>query len=182
MQFIFSPMWGRVSDRIGRRPILLMSLIGSVAFYGLFAFAVTLPVEQGILAVSLILLARIGAGIAGASVATASAVIADCTTQANRAKGMALIGIAFGGGFALGPLIAYFGYGLFDHQRWAVGAIASGLSAIALVMAIFLLAETRRPNENPPERKFFSISRTLDVLKMPTVGPLVLIYFLAIFR
>ena len=182
MQFIFSPMWGRVSDRIGRRldPAHEVSP-APWSFTDSSPSAVTLPVEQGVLAVSLILLARIGAGIAGASVGTAAAVIADCTTQANRAKGMSLIGIAFGGGFALGPLIAYFGYRLFDHERWAVGAIASALSAVALLMAVFLLAETRRPSENPPERAFFSVSRTMEVLRLPSVGPLVLIYFLAIF-
>ncbi|CAN5556008.1 tetracycline resistance MFS efflux pump [soil metagenome] len=181
MQFIFSPMWGRVSDRIGRRPILLMGLAGSVVFYGLFGFACTLPAEQATLAVGLMLLARIGAGIAGASVGTAAAVIADCTTPETRAKGMALIGIAFGGGFALGPLIAYFGLELFDEQKWGVGAIASGLSLFALILAIFKLPETRKPGAPHADRSFFSISRTMNVLRVPTVGPLILIYFLAIF-
>src|SRR6476646_6806671 len=79
MQFVFSPMWGRVSDRIGRRPVLLISLVGSVVFYALYGFAVTLPVASAALALGLMLAARVGAGIAGASVGTAAAVIADCT-------------------------------------------------------------------------------------------------------
>ena len=86
-----------------------------MVFYALYGYAVSVPVEPAptrsaaLTALGLMLLARIGAGIAGASVGTAAAVIADCTTPENRARGMALIGIAFGGGFTLGPLIAYFG-------------------------------------------------------------------------
>src|SRR6516225_2827997 len=122
MQFVFSPMWGRVSDRIGRRPVLLISLLGSVVFYALYGYAVTLPAGSGTLAIGLMLLARVGAGIAGASVGTAAAVIADCTPPERRAKGMALIGIAFGAGFTFGPLIAYFGLAMFAQQPWGVGA------------------------------------------------------------
>jgi MFS family permease len=170
-----------VSDRIGRKPILLLGLAGSVVFYALFGYACMIPSEHAVLAVSLMLAARIGAGIAGASVGTAAAVIADCTTPATRAKGMALIGIAFGGGFALGPLIAYFGLEIFDEARWGVGAIASGLSLFALLLATFVLPETRRTSATPPERAFFSFGRTLHVIKLPAVGPLILIYFLAIF-
>ncbi len=180
MQFIFSPVWGRVSDRIGRRPVLLISLVGSVVFYGLYGFAVTLPAEDGLLAVGLMLAARIGAGIAGASVGTAAAVIADCTPPEERAKGMALIGIAFGAGFTLGPLIAYFGLSLFAQQPWGVGALASGLSAIALVIAVVVFKETRNP-ANKAGKDFFSLSRTRAVLRLPAVGTLVLIYFLVIF-
>src|SRR5438874_7133872 len=91
MQFVFSPVWGRVSDRIGRRPVLLISLLGSVVFYALYAYAVSLDARtDAALAIALMLLSRIGAGIAGASVGTAAAVIADCTPPEKRAKGMAL--------------------------------------------------------------------------------------------
>ena len=180
MQFIFSPMWGRVSDRIGRRPVLLISLFGSVVFYALYGFSVTLPVDQAALAVGLMFASRIGAGIAGASVGTAAAVIADCTPREKRAKGMALIGIAFGGGFTLGPLIAYFGLELFQEAAWGVGALASALSAFALIVAFLKFKETLNP-ENKAGKDFFSIERTREVLRMPNVGKLVFIYFLAIF-
>ena len=180
MQFVFSPMWGRVSDRIGRRPVLFISLLGSVVFYALYGFAVSLPAGQAELALGLMLFARIGAGIAGASVGTAAAVIADCTTPDKRAKGMALIGIAFGAGFTLGPLIAYFGLALFAREPWGVGALASGLSLIALLVAVAIFKETRNPN-NKAAKEFFSLAKTREVLAMPTVGTLVLIYFLAIF-
>ena len=179
MQFVFSPVWGRVSDRIGRRPVLLISLLGSVVFYALYGFAVTLPASSAALAVGLMLAARVGAGVAGASVGTAAAVIADCTPPDRRAKGMALIGIAFGAGFTFGPLIAYFGLAAFDQAPWGVGAMASGLSLVALLLAAAIFRETRDP-ANKAGKEFFSLARTAEVLRMPTVGPLVLIYFLAI--
>ena len=180
MQFIFSPLWGRISDSIGRRPMLLLSLLGSVVFYALYGFAVTFPPDQAAMALAIMLLARIGAGIAGASVGTAAAVIADCTTPENRARGMALIGIAFGAGFTLGPLIAYFGLTLFKQEPWGVGALASLLSLLAFVLAFFVFKETRRPGARSA-KEFPSLSRTATVLRMPYVGVLVLIYFLSIF-
>jgi MFS transporter, DHA1 family, tetracycline resistance protein len=185
MQFIFSPFWGRLSDRIGRRPILLISLTGSVIFYALYGYAVSSPVDPvptrsaALTALGLILLARVGAGIAGASVGTAAAVIADCTTPENRARGMALIGIAFGGGFTLGPLIAYFGLTVFDQARWGVGAIASLLSFVALMIAVFVFRETRRGTGTT--KVFPSVTRSMAVLRMPGVGGLVFVYFLSIF-
>jgi MFS family permease len=180
MQFVFSPIWGRWSDRVGRRPMLLLSLAGSVVFYALYGFAVTIPPERAALAIGLMMLARIGAGIAGASVGTAAAVIADCTTPQNRSRGMALIGIAFGAGFTLGPLIAYFGMKLFNDRPWAVGALASALSAVAFLFAFFVFRETRDP-ANRAAKDFFSVSRSARVLAIPAVGALVLIYFLSIF-
>jgi len=180
MQFIFSPMWGRISDAVGRRPMLLLSLSGSVVFYALYGYAVTFPADRAATALLLMLLSRVGAGIAGASVGTAAAVIADCTTPQNRARGMALIGIAFGAGFTLGPLIAYFGLALFKQQPWGVGALASMLSFVALLIAIFVFKETRQPGARVA-KEFPSMSRTAAVLRMPQVGSLVLIYFLSIF-
>jgi MFS family permease len=156
-----------------------------VVFYALYGYAVSVPVDPpptraaALTALGLILLARIGAGIAGASVGTAAAVIADCTTPENRARGMALIGIAFGGGFTLGPLIAYFGLAVFDQARWGVGAIASLLSLVALLIAALVFRETRRPGAKAA-KEFPSVERSVAVLRMPTVGGLVLVYFLSI--
>ncbi|MEW4488664.1 MFS transporter [Thalassoglobus sp. JC818] len=108
MQFLFAPIWGRISDRIGRRPVLIVGLVGSTVSYALFGLATSLGREGtllGLSALTWLFLTRIGAGIAGATISTAQAYIADCTGPKDRAKGMALIGAAFGIGFTFGPLI-----------------------------------------------------------------------------
>lgn len=180
MQFLFSPVLGRLSDRIGRRPVILLSLGGSILFYGLFAVASTMN-EQPTLGLMLLFVSRVGAGIAGASVSTAQAVIADCTTAQQRSRGMALIGAAFGIGFTFGPLIAWAGESAFANADWGPGLMASGLSMLAFVLAARMLPETRQPSGRAGARDFFSLSRTIQVLSIPTVGTLILIYFLAIF-
>ena len=120
MQFVFAPIWGRLSDRVGRRPVLLVGLGGSVVFYALFGLASEIRPEDGAwLALGLILVSRVGAGVAGATISTAQAVIADCTTPQKRAHGMALIGAAFGIGFTFGPLIAFAGLKLFPDRPGA---------------------------------------------------------------
>jgi len=130
MQFIFSPMWGRLSDRIGRRPVLLISLAGSVLGYTLFAFSRDLVA---------LFVARMIAGIAAANIGTAQAYIADSTTPENRARGMGLIGAAFGLGFILGPPVG----GLLSHlgtTRHLPGNLLPGLAAAALSLTALLLA------------------------------------------
>jgi len=99
MQFLFAPIWGALSDRIGRRPVLMVGLLGSTFAYAMFGVATSLGREGqmlGLGALSWLFITRIAAGIAGATIATAQAVIADSTGAKGRGKGMALIGAAFG--------------------------------------------------------------------------------------
>jgi MFS family permease len=179
MQFLFSPIWGRISDRIGRRPILLQGLITSVVFYSLFGYASDLPLGQAGLALALLFVARIGAGIAGATIATAQAVIADCTPPEKRKHGMALIGAAFGIGFTFGPLIGSAATAVFPQHRGAVGYTAAAISLFALVLAIVLMPETRRPGSAPLDRKWFNWHGIRVALSTPSLAPVVLTFFLA---
>ena len=97
MQFLFAPVLGRLSDRVGRRPVLLVSLLGSAAGYVLFGIAGSL---------GMLFASRIIDGISGGNISTAQAVIADITGPEDRAKGMGIIGAAFGLGFIVGPAFA----------------------------------------------------------------------------
>jgi DHA1 family tetracycline resistance protein-like MFS transporter len=134
MQFFFSPFWGRLSDRHGRRPILLMSLAGSVISYFFFAFAHSIP---------LLILSRAMAGIFAANISTAQAYIADITKPEDRAKGMGLIGAAFGIGFTLGPPVG--GISVAKLGMSAPGIIAGTLCLLNLVLAYFRLNESLSP-------------------------------------
>lgn len=179
MQFIFAPVWGRVSDHIGRRPILLLGLGGSVVFYGLFGVATELGEDNAAIVVVLLFVSRLGAGIAGATIATAQAVIADSTTPEKRKHGMALIGAAFGIGFTIGPLVGFAALELFPKNLGGLGFVAAGLSLTALLLGIRLLPETRRPGETTSARQWFNWRGLQNALKTPTIGYLVMTFFLA---
>jgi MFS family permease len=180
MQFIFAPIWGRISDRIGRRPILLVGLTGSVLFYLLFGYASDIPETWAALALTLLFVSRIGAGVAGATIATAQAVIADCTTPERRKHGMALIGAAFGIGFTFGPLVGFASLLWFPNHHGAIGYSAAGLSLLALLLGLFLMPETRHFEEAPPlQRRWIDWRAARDVLRQPALAPIVLIFFLA---
>jgi multidrug resistance protein len=142
MQFIFAPIWGRWSDRIGRRPILLIGLAGSAISYLIFAFA------RGFWS---LLLSRVIAGGMGATVNVAQAYLADITPLERRTKAMGLIGSAFGLGFVVGPALG----GI--SSRW--GDAAPGLVASALTATNFLLAAWRLPESR--------VHRSTRVAKVP---------------
>lgn len=136
MQFLFAPAWGRLSDRVGRRPVLLVGLFGSAASYLACGVAGSLP---------LLFAARALNGVAGANIGVAQAYIADVTRPEDRAKGMGMIGAAFGLGFIVGPALG----GLL--LRW--GPAAPFLFAAALTLANAVLAVFRLPESLPPERR-----------------------------
>lgn len=176
MQFLFAPIWGRLSDRFGRRPILLIGLAGSVVFYALFGFASMYA------SLTWMFLSRIGAGIAGATISTAQAYIADSTTPDRRTAGMALIGAAFGIGFTFGPLLGALALTFSETSGSlspAVGFLASGLSAVALLMAFFMLPESLTPEARPADRHWFDVDSFRLALATPAVGSLILVFFVA---
>jgi DHA1 family tetracycline resistance protein-like MFS transporter len=180
MQFVFAPIWGRISDRIGRRPILLVGLAGSVGFYALFGYALSIPPEtDAVLALVLLFVARIGAGIAGATISTAQAVIADSTPPEKRKHGMALIGMAFGIGFTFGPLLGAASQGLFPQRHDLIGYAAAALSSVALILGLILLPETRTAGTAPVERRWLNLDGWRIALATPALAPVVTTFFLA---
>ncbi len=178
MQFVFAPIWGRLSDRVGRRPILLLGLGASVVFYALFGVASEIGVRGAPeLALTLLFVARVGAGVAGATISTAQAVIADVTPPERRAHGMALIGIAFGIGFTFGPLLGF--ASLFFDVEGMPGFAAAALSLLALLLALALLPETLRAGAASGRRHWPGVRGVRAVRATPTVGLLVGTFFLA---
>ncbi len=171
-QFLFAPLWGHVSDRVGRKPVLALTLLGNALSYGLFALATNLP---------LLFVSRSLSGFFGANIATAQAYVADVTTKEDRAKGMGLIGMAFGLGFVLGPA---FGGLLGAHVgTWAPGAGAALLSAVACSIATFRLPESLS-KELRAQARHRSAHPILDLgtaLSKPEISGLLLLFFFLIF-
>ncbi len=177
MQFAFSPLWGRLSDHVGRRPILLLSLASSTFFYGLFGLATAWQ------SLTWMFVARIGGGIAGATIPTAQAYIADVTPKDQRAKGMALIGVAFGLGFTLGPLLGALALSntAEAHVSPWPGYAAAGFSAVAFFLAVFLLRESIDRDAALESRTHFDLASLRAALSIPSIGSLLMILFIANF-
>jgi MFS family permease len=177
MQFFFAPFWGRLSDRIGRRPVLLLSTAGAAVSYAMFALAAWPGLSPGT-ALGILLASRVFAGICGANISVASAYIADVTPPDKRSRGMGFIGMAFGLGFILGPVIGALSASYLGLQ--GPGWVAAGICAANFLLAFAILAESRQPGTDPaPLRPKFN--QWTHTLKTPRVGFLVVLYFLATF-
>ena len=164
MQFVFSPIWGRSSDRIGRRPVILFGLMGSCVSYLVLALSTSLM---------LLFVARVIGGIAGATIPAAQAYIADVTTPANRAKGMGMIGAAFGLGFIFGPAIG----GVLSRvspetPMW----FASALCMANFIAAWFLLPESRVADN--ATRTLGRVEAFRHALRKPTLVLLMALFFI----
>ena len=183
MQFLFAPVWGRLSDRVGRRPILLVGLSGSVVFYTLFGYACrrSTPAEHAGLAMLLFFVAASAPASAGATISTAQAVIADCTPPEKRKHGMALIGAAFGIGFTFGPLIGFGSLYFRPGEQGLIGYTAAAMSLIALVLGVLLLKETAQSScaISTVRRTLFDWAATRHVLTDTAIGPVILTFFTA---
>ena len=167
MQLIFSPVLGRLSDRYGRRPVLLFSLLGTSLGFLILGFATTLW---------MLFLGRIIDGISGGNISTAQAYIADVTTPQNRAKGMGIIGAAFGLGFTFGPAIG----GILS--KWGINVpflFAAALAFANAILLYFTLPETVTPDH--PARVSAATGRWSQLvrsLKQPRLTYVLVIYFL----
>ena len=176
MQFLFAPAWGRLSDRIGRRPVLLVSTAGAVASYALFAWATHFT---GATALWLIITSRALAGICGANVTVAQAYIADISPPEQRSKRMGLIGMAFGLGFIFGPPIGGVAFRHFGDP--GPGIVASALCALNFILAFIILSESWKPNAHADAARRPRLEQWKHTLGQPTIGLLVVVFFLATF-
>jgi DHA1 family tetracycline resistance protein-like MFS transporter len=168
MQFIFSPILGSLSDRFGRRPILLFSIAGSAAGYLIIGLAGSLAI---------VFLGRMIGGITAGNLSTAQAYIADVTSRENRAKGMGLFGMAFGFGFILGPALAAI-LGQFDERTPFF--FAAGLAVLNTVLIYRFLPETVTEASRSMPRSMNRFKELVVAMKEPRLAVINLQYFLLI--
>lgn len=145
VQLVMAPIWGRISDRVGRRPVLILGLLGSGAAYLVFANAGSLAT---------LFLSRIVGGIGGSTIPVAQAYIADVTPPARRTGNMGLIGAAFGLGFVIGPMLGGILAGVSPGAPIAPGYTAAALCVANAFAAVLLLPESRRPGATDRTERF----------------------------
>lgn len=177
-QFIFSPVWGQMSDRYGRRPIILVSLLGAAVAHTAFGFATTF---NGLI------VARLVAGIFGGNISAAMAYIADITTEKDRSKGMGMIGAAFGLGFVCGPLLGV-AFGIVGRQLGdqppfggSFPAIVAGAICFFNFLSALKFLPESRVTFSASEEKRFRFRKIEKALTTPVLGGLVMLVFLSTF-
>ena len=168
-QLIGAPLLGRASDRLGRKPILIVSIFGTFLSFLIFGFATSLLV---------LFVSRILQGLTGGNLSVAQAYITDITDAKSRNRGLGMIGAAFGFGFIIGPALG----GLLSNISYSLPAfVAAALSFINLVLIIFWLPESLTPQmraQMSEKKSGLSITTFLETLKRPLIGPLLITRFL----
>ncbi|MCS5627584.1 MAG: MFS transporter [Planctomycetes bacterium] len=180
LQFLFAPMWGRLSDRVGRRPVLMWTIGGLCVSYLVWIFSGSFL---------LLIISRVLGGVMGGNISVATAAMADSTDEKNRAKGMGMIGMAFGLGFILGPAIGALLAGI-DMQGWGLPGLNpfSAAATGAFLLSLWNLSWVRKSfKESLPEEargQAHRAGRPISPLKLfrgfdiPGVTRTNLVYFL----
>lgn len=182
-----SPLLGRLSDRLGRRPVLLISVFGTLVGFLFLGFAAPIgeglarwiaPSAVNVFVLGVLFFARILDGLTAGNLTVAQAYISDVTDEKNRAKGLGMIGAAFGLGFIIGPAVG----GLLSKTSYSLPAyVAAGIAALNLVQIYFLLPESlteeRRREMGERQRPPFTLRALLAALQRPVVGPLLHVRF-----
>jgi DHA1 family tetracycline resistance protein-like MFS transporter len=168
MQFLGAPILGRLSDRFGRKPVLVISQIGTFAGFILLGFANTL---------TLLFISRIIDGLSGANISTAQAAIADSTNEKTRTQGLGLVGAAFGLGFVIGPVIAFIVLASTGQNYQAVAFTAAFFSLASILLTSFWFHETLTSDSTSAIRRKFNFSAMREALSRPTIGFLVILMF-----
>ncbi len=168
-QLVSSPILGVLSDKYGRRPILVFSILGTAISFFMMGLAQT---------ISVLFLARILDGLSGGNISTAQAYIADITTKKNRAEGMGIIMAAFSLGLILGPAIG----GLLSIHGYATPFFVAGaIALLASILTITFLPESRKANSKPKKTKIFDLKEIKTLVKYPNISVLLLSSFLTMF-
>lgn len=163
MQFVGAPVLGRLSDQFGRKPILIISQIGTLIGFIILGFAGALW---------MLFLSRIIDGLSGANIATAQAAIADSTTDKTRTQGLGLIGAAFGLGFIIGPIIAFVTLALTNNDYRIPAFVAAAFSVVSILLTTFWFRETLSPEHRGEKsgKPSFSPEALWRGLRHPLVG------------
>ena len=155
VQLVMAPLWGRISDRVGRRPVIILGLLGSALAYTIFARADSLAI---------LFVSRVVGGVGGSTIPVAQAYIADVTPPGRRAGGLGLIGAAFGLGFVIGPALGGILGGLSPGTPAAPGYTAAALCLANALAALAWLPESRRPGDRGGVTSRFNLGAALAEL------------------
>lgn len=170
-QFIGAPILGRLSDRYGRRPVLLVSQVGTLIGFLILGFAPSLL---------WVFIARAIDGLSGGNIATAQAVVTDSTNEKTRTQGLGLIGAAFGLGFIIGPVIAFLSLAATGNNYHAPAFVAAGFSVLSILLTWFWLEESHPPEKRVQamqKKSAFSFGAMAEALRHPTIGILLVLIF-----